>query len=198
MKERFITELDKRLEVDIDQVLDSPKLRLQLSPAELDKQLLELYKKVADGPSGDILRLIGGGQEVGLQDLYIKRKAARERAKNPHNQNFVTFGPFQALGDDSDEEKRTASQWVNLVLRRNLPPRSEVSQLSTDDDLRQRKGRDNEKQQSKTQVSMWTPVYTRTRSPCLSTECRHALPPTHYTRHSCLRRSPIAFFSLLI
>ena len=113
------------MDLDIDRVLESPKLRLQLSPAELDKQLLELYKNVADGPSGDVLRVIGGGQEVALQDLYIKKKFFRESAKNPQYFGNVSFGPFEALGEDSDEEKRTASQWVNFVLRRNLP-KSEV------------------------------------------------------------------------
>jgi hypothetical protein len=187
-----MSELDKRLEIDIDQVLDSPKLQLELSPALLDKQLLELYKKVADGPSGDILRIIGGGQEVAMQDLYIKRKAARERTKNPRNQNFVTFGPFQPRGDDSDEGKRSASQWVNLVLRRNLPPRSEVLVSKKRDQQRDKEGK--RRSRSKTKLSMWTSDAT---SSSFLTN-RHCPPPTSHTRHSCLRRSPTATFSILI
>ena len=117
----MISELDKRLDLDIDRILESSKLRLQLSPAELDQQLLDLYKKVGEGPGGDILRIIGGGQEVALQDLYIKRQASRKRFKDPQNSRNVRFGPFEALGEGTEEEKRTASQWVNLVLRNNLP-----------------------------------------------------------------------------
>ena len=47
-----MTELNKKLDLDIDDILESPKLRLNLSPAELDNQLLDLYKWVADGPRG--------------------------------------------------------------------------------------------------------------------------------------------------
>ena len=119
LKERLVKDLDKRLDLDIDNIIESPKLRLQLSPAELDKRLLELYKDIQKGPRGDVLRIIGGGQEVALQDLYIKTHAIRERARNPLNQT-LTFGPFESLGEESDDGKRTASQWVNLALRRNL------------------------------------------------------------------------------
>ena len=119
--QRLTNELDKRLDLDIDEELESPKLRLQLSPAELDKRLLKLYKNIVDGPRGDVLRIIGGGQEVALQDLYIKTHALRDRAKDPKNQTILSFGPFEALDDDSDDTKRTASQWVNWALRRNLP-----------------------------------------------------------------------------
>jgi hypothetical protein len=122
----LVNELDKRLDLDIDRIIESPKLRLQLSPAELDQRLLELYKSVAEGPTGDVLRVIGGGQEVALQDFYIKSRAARKAAKDPHSLDKLRFGPFQARGDDTDDVRRTASQWVNLVLRRNLP-KNEVS-----------------------------------------------------------------------
>jgi hypothetical protein len=124
VRQRLVSELDKRFDLDIDNILESPKLRLQLSPAELDKRLLELYKKVAAGPSGDVLRVIGSGggrQEVALQDLYIKRHAERQRAKNRRNEANLSFGPFVALGEESGVEKLTASQWVNWALRRNLP-----------------------------------------------------------------------------
>ncbi len=108
MKQSLVNELDKRLDLDIDFVLQSPKLQLQLSPAELDKKLLELYKNVADGPRGDVLRIIGGGNDVALQDFYVKRKR-RESRLSPAN------------GGDAQDEDRTTSQWVNSVLKRNIP-----------------------------------------------------------------------------
>ena len=40
---RLLKELDKRLDLDVDELLESPKLKVKLSPAELDRQLLEFY-----------------------------------------------------------------------------------------------------------------------------------------------------------
>lgn len=130
VKERLVQELDKRLDLDIDNVIASPKLRLQLSPAELDKRLLELYKFIQTGPRGDVLRIIGGGQEVALQDFYIKTHTRREGSRSTLNQSS-SFGPFETLGDESDTGKLTASQWVNLALRKNLP-NSSSSNLRSD------------------------------------------------------------------
>ena len=110
VKQRLVNELDKRLDLDIDTILQSPKLRLQLSPAELDKRLLELYKNVADGPSGDVLRVIGGGNDVAFQDRYIRRKKRSTRRKS-------ILGP--AVGQN-EEKERTTSQWVKSVLKKNL------------------------------------------------------------------------------
>ena len=107
VKQSLVNELDKRLDFDIDVILQSPKLRLQLSPAELDKKLLELYKNVADGPRGDVLRIIGGGNDVALQDFYVKRKSLQSR-----------LGP--ANSGNTEENERTTSQWVNSVLKKNL------------------------------------------------------------------------------
>mmetsp|Transcript_21688 Transcript_21688/g.45249 ORF Transcript_21688/g.45249 Transcript_21688/m.45249 type:complete len:118 (+) Transcript_21688:1870-2223(+) len=56
------------------QLLREPELRLQLSPAELDKKLLEIYDNVSRSPGGDILRIIGGGTDVGTQNFYTARK----------------------------------------------------------------------------------------------------------------------------
>jgi hypothetical protein len=71
-RERMAADLEQKFDFDIDEILESPKLRLQLSPAELDKSLLELYDNVSRGPSGDVLRLIGaGGNPIGLQNLYM-------------------------------------------------------------------------------------------------------------------------------
>lgn len=77
MQQRLITELDKRLDVDLDELLSSPKLRVKLSPAKLDKLLLELYDSVTDGPSGDVFRVIGGGANVGKQNLYLKQQQSK-------------------------------------------------------------------------------------------------------------------------
>jgi hypothetical protein len=118
----MLNELEKRLDLDLDEILESPKLRLALSPAELDKQLLELYNRVTDGPGGDILRIIGGGQEVALQSLYLRRQAFRQKAKNPKYDPL--FSAFSGLEDDDDDhDLKTASQWVNRSLRRNLKRR---------------------------------------------------------------------------
>ena len=92
IRDRLVTELDKRLEIDIDQFLDSPKLRLKLSPAELDKSLLELYDTVSESPGGDILRLIGGGGVVALQNLYMRRRSERERWRKI--KEGATFSPL--------------------------------------------------------------------------------------------------------
>ena len=123
MKQRLMSELEKRLDLDIDDMLASPKLRLKLSPGQLDKQLLELYKRVADGPSGDILRVIGGGQEVAFQDLYIKRRAAKHARALKFNHTSVSFGPFESFdtsGDESEEVLRDPSEWVKQAIRKNL------------------------------------------------------------------------------
>ena len=122
MKQRLGTELGKRLDLDIEKMLESPKLQLQLSPAELDKRLLELYEGVANSAGGDLLRVIVGGNDVAFQTLYIKRNAARQRRKNAPNRRSVAFGPFD--GDQRDENARTASQWVQQALKRNLPKKA--------------------------------------------------------------------------
>ena len=116
----MITELDKRLDLDLDEVLESPKLRLQLSPAELDKQLLDLYAKISEGPSGDIFRLLGGGSSVGRQNLYMKRQA-RKQSKN--GLDLFSLPVFAEL-EDIDDRERTTAQWVKLALNRKLPKNS--------------------------------------------------------------------------
>jgi hypothetical protein len=128
----MIAELDKRLDLDIDVTLESPKLRLQLSPAELDKQLLDLYNKFSQSQGSDVIRVLGGGTNVGMQNLYMKRQA---RKKAPQiSQEDVDFDwPFPLPGfaevDDVEEKERTTTQWVKLVLRRNLPATRNTSFL---------------------------------------------------------------------
>jgi hypothetical protein len=142
VKGRLVSELEKRLDLDIDDILESPKLRLQISPAELDKQLLKLYNQVADGPSGDVLRIIGGGQEVAFQDLYLKRSSAKKRRNVASKSIYISFGPFESLSDDDDEESRTASQWVKQALRKNLQSDSSIPTSNTNQSSSSREDND--------------------------------------------------------
>lgn len=117
----MVKELDKRLDLDIDKLLTSPTLEVKLSPAALDKQCIELYEYIAAGPSGDVLRIIGGGQEVAMQHRYMKRQALKQlqadRARN------VTT-PFFFNMNNTAEKEGTASQQVRWTMRRNLPRNS--------------------------------------------------------------------------
>lgn len=126
LKNRLSSELDKRLDFDLDELMESPKLQLQLSPAELDARLLELHESVAKGPGGDLLRVIGGGQDVAFQSLYLKRHAAREKQKRRRSKSANNRMSGDSSNDRNDERKRlnTASQWVRQSLRRNLPKSS--------------------------------------------------------------------------
>jgi hypothetical protein len=91
---KLISELDKRLDVDLDELLNSPKLRVKLSPAKLDKLLLELYDGVTKGPGGDVFRVIGGGANVGRQALYIKQQQSGKRPIYPGKQPLEDFASF--------------------------------------------------------------------------------------------------------
>ena len=71
--------MDKRLDLDLDEMLNSQTLEIKLSPAELDKQLLELYNSVVQGPRGDVFRVIGGGTDVGKQFLYLQQQAIKRK-----------------------------------------------------------------------------------------------------------------------
>jgi hypothetical protein len=109
--------------VDIDEFLGSPKLRLKLSPAELDKTLLELHDKISESPGGDVLRVMGGGGIIGLQNLYMKRKAAKENRKKLSYGLSLDLFPNFAEDFVGDEDRRTATQWIRWTLNRNLPRR---------------------------------------------------------------------------
>lgn len=132
VKQRLASELEKRLDLDIERILESPKLELQLSPAELDKRLLDLYKAITDGPGGDLLRVISGGNDVAFQTLYIKRNEAKKRKQSAVGRRSIVFGPFDT--SEKDENAQTASQWVKRALRRNLPGKSiQISSSSVED-----------------------------------------------------------------
>lgn len=119
LQNRMLTELDKRLDLDLDELLSSPKLRLQLSPAELDKRLLDLYKAVSENPGADLLRTVMGGANVGRQSLYLKQQAqkakARARLENGEKTVFPQFLEDVGLSGDG-----TATKWIKRTLRRNL------------------------------------------------------------------------------
>jgi hypothetical protein len=89
--------------------MSSPKLRVKLSPAKLDKLLLELYDSVTDGPSGDVFRVIGGGLNVGKQNLYLKQQQLKN-AKTTYHEDF-----------SDDSENITPVTLVKRALSRNFP-----------------------------------------------------------------------------
>jgi hypothetical protein len=184
--------LNKRLDLDIENILESPKLQLKVSPAELDKQLLDLYRWVADGPSGDVLRIIVGGQDVAFQDLYIKRQARKERLRTSRKRPKLSGG-FDSL-DDAETERRTTSQWINQALKRNLPKKNTVpSQKDTAPDPKQT----SQTNQDKTKMSM--SLYPSSLSPV--TQARQKLtrsPLTVAATQFCPKRNLSSSYSLLI
>lgn len=116
LKDRLLSELNKRLDLNLDEILESPKLRLKLSPAELDKSLLELYDKISESPSGDILRLISGGGSIGMigmQNLYMKRQADKRGAT-------AEALPYFLDDVEIEENDKMPVQRVRLAMRRNL------------------------------------------------------------------------------
>lgn len=124
----MLNELDRRLDLDIDEILESPKLRLKLSPAELDRKLLDFYNRVSESPGGDVIRVIGGGQNVGMQNLYMKQQAQKQLRQNAAKIADLDLAFLPAFSDVDDDEVRTATQWVRRALRQHLPsPRTNNS-----------------------------------------------------------------------
>ena len=117
LKDRLAADLERRLDIDIDEILESPKLRLKISPAELDKQLLELYDRISGGPGGDVLRLIGGGGQVGLQNMYMRRMAKKEKQRKGTIPDPL---PLYLMESD-DDSAETLVAGIRRALRRNLP-----------------------------------------------------------------------------
>lgn len=120
LRENIVKELDRRLDLDFDELLTSPKLEWKLSPAELDKQLLELFESISKGPSGDLLRIIGGGNDVALQHSYMKRQA-RKQLSAANALNFTAPFFVDNSFENTDENSRTTTQWVRWAMSRNLP-----------------------------------------------------------------------------
>ena len=96
--------------------MSQPELRLQLSPAELDKSLLELYNQVSVSPGGDILRVIGGGTDVGRQNQYIQQKTQGGEVDRPRFEQ--RFGQRAARGVQRVLEDNLARQ--NKAFAENL------------------------------------------------------------------------------
>jgi hypothetical protein len=113
LRDRLLSELNKRLDLDLDEILESPKLRLKLSPAELDKSLLELYDKISESPSGDVLRLISGGGGIALQNLYMMRQAQKDGG-------LSETLPYFLDDVEMEENGKMPVQRVRLAMKRNL------------------------------------------------------------------------------
>ena len=134
LKRRIRRELNRRMGLDIETMFDSPKVQLQLSPAELDRQLLDLYKWVSKSPGGDVLRVIGGGADVGKQNQYMRRARRRGRKSDQSKQSKLEIKrgittPFEGLESSSSAPTtvsfppkfgQQAAQSVQQVLENNL------------------------------------------------------------------------------
>lgn len=121
LQEKMLGELDKRLDLDVDELLGSPKLKIQLSPAELDRQLLELYNTISENPGADIFRTVMGGANVGRQNMYIReqmRKESKARALKERRSGGAMIPQF--LDDVGGGDTRSATKWVKKALRRNM------------------------------------------------------------------------------
>lgn len=116
LQKRLVAELEKRLDFNIDEILSSPKLRVQLSPAELDKQVLDFYVDVAHGPYGDLFRVIGGGFSVGRQNLYLKQQARKLKRQ----QESVEFKNKFFGTSKKDSGYFVAPSNIRSALERNL------------------------------------------------------------------------------
>jgi hypothetical protein len=155
-----VADLEKRLDIDLDTMLESPKLRLKLSPAELDKQLLEFYNVVTKGPGGDVLRVIGGGgEDVGKQNAYLERQAKKKKFNTVHASSAsvsasasTSTNGLPLLGDSTTTDyvsssgaPSTPTRGVKSALRRNLPLNMTPSQKSETDKTRLRQQTQNKK-----------------------------------------------------
>lgn len=124
LQTNLVEDLEKRLDIDIEATLQSPTLRVQLSPAELDKRLLSFYNDVTAGPGGDVIRVIGGGAYVGRQHLYLKQMARKRRREERKGHSYtINEVPLTDEADRIDEKHRTPTQWVSLAVRKNLSPK---------------------------------------------------------------------------
>lgn len=121
LQHRLITELDKRLDVNLDELLSSPKLRVKLSPAKLDKLLLEFYDDVTAGPRGDVLRIIGGGATVGRQNLYVKQQQKLAAKSNHRGKQLTVDVEVGSSGDANTDLASSPTSLVKHALEHNLP-----------------------------------------------------------------------------
>lgn len=154
LQQRLVKELDKRLDLDVDTLLGSPKLRLQLSPAELDKRLLEFYNTVSESPSGDVLRVIGGGNNVGRQNYYLKQQALKKKYNKESSQV-----PPQFIQDEGIGERLTVTKSIKKALERNLQETAFIpkSQLT----MKEKDVVDNRGSSTKSEMNMSISVHRR-------------------------------------
>ena len=139
MKNVMVKELDKRLDLDLDEVLGSPKLKVKLSPAELDKILLELYNNVVEGPGADVLRIIGGGANVGRQKYYMKQQALRhkrlqQQQTKKDKPSELTWVPPEFLEDVGTGGSSSITKLIKKTLKRNYSknPNGNTSRLKSE------------------------------------------------------------------
>jgi hypothetical protein len=118
VRERLLHDLNKRFDFDIDEMLESPKLKFKVSPAELDHALRELHDKISESPGGDVLRLIGGGGVIALQNLYLRRQEEKRRKKR----NFFSEASLATADEDVEKgDNRTATQRIRWAMTNNIP-----------------------------------------------------------------------------
>lgn len=140
LQDKMLGELDKRLNLDVDELLGSPKLKIQLSPAELDRQLLDLYNTISENPGADIFRTVMGGANVGRQNLYIRqqmRNEAKGRARKESKGSRITAPQF--LDDVGGSESRSATKWIKKALRKNMQPTKSVPFVPENKSMNSRK-----------------------------------------------------------
>jgi len=149
LQQTLTRELNRRLDLDVDTLLNSPspKLRLQLSPAELDKRLLDFYDDMAGGPRGDVLRWIGAGGSgtVSAQWQYLQRmemsRRVKEELRRTQKGGWGKGGGAGVVGpvflEDGGEAGRgpSATKWVKRVLRRNMQQGDDEDDDDDDDDV---------------------------------------------------------------
>lgn len=121
IEQRIVSELDKRLDLDLDEIVSSPKLRLKLSPAELDAQLLDLYNSLSQGPGGEAIRSTFGGEYVKKQNLRTQKKQQNISPKILKNPKPVFAPDSDFLEDWANENAFAPEDWVKTTLRRNFP-----------------------------------------------------------------------------
>ena len=91
-------------------------------------RLTDLYDSVVQGPSGDVFRVIGGGSNVGRQNLYMKQREGKpplfaDDVSSPQSTRFVE--------EDADVDNMslttpsttlaTPTSLVQRALKRNFP-----------------------------------------------------------------------------
>ena len=141
IQQRLLKELDRRLDLDVDELLGSPKLKVKLSPAELDRRLLDFYNNLYQSPGSDVLRVIGGGSNVGRQNYYLKQQALKRRqdairkrrdaVRAGGDQHPLGTRVPQFLEDVGTGEEQIATRWIKRTLQRNLSYQQDDESFTT-------------------------------------------------------------------